>query len=109
MAETKMIAGYRVTAEVLRSRSMEGIADELARKISRAFLKELDSTPLQANEEITVSLLRFPLPEVPKAEGHAEIPKLPDMVQCPECLVKRKIEVTYARGTGCPWCSGEVA
>lgn len=61
---TKMLAGYSVTAETLKTRSMEGVADELARKISRAFLKSLDERELKANEEITVSILRFERLEV---------------------------------------------
>lgn len=61
---TKMLAGYTVNAEVLKTRSAEGLADELARKISRAFLKSLDERALKENEEITVSILRFEKLEV---------------------------------------------
>lgn len=68
--KTRMLASYTVDAGVIKARSWEGVAAELARRISNRFLEEMDKAPLNDNEEITVSILRFPKQAaIAKAEG----------------------------------------
>lgn len=49
---------FVINANVLKTRSIEGVADEVARKVARSLLKTLDERELKENEQVTVVITR---------------------------------------------------